>query len=333
MVAPLRAGVLGLGMMGRHHCRVLNSLEGVDFVGVYDPAEGLPDLVEGRAVTRDLQEFLAGVDYAVVATPTIYHRDMGQVLAEHRVHALIEKPIAHSAQAAHELVGLFREAQLIGGVGHVERFNPALQSMRTRLEDGLLGEIYQIVTRRQGPFPGRIADVGVIKDLATHDIDLTAWVSQQDYVSVSARTSHRSGRPHEDMVVAIGTLSKGTIASHTVNWLTPFKERTTIVTGEKGALVADTLTADLTYFENGTVHNSWAGVSTFRGVSEGDITRFALDKKEPLLAEHEVFRDAVLSGDTSGIVTLENGSSVVDIAERLVADGKSHLIDAGGEKS
>ena len=184
---------------------------------------------------------------------------------------------------------------------------PRCSPCATRLEDGLLGEIYQIATRRQGPFPGRIADVGVIKDLATHDIDLTAWVSQQSYVSVNARTAYRSGREHEDMVIAVATLSKGTIATHTVNWLTPFKERTTIVTGEKGALVADTLTADLTYYENGVSQSSWDGVSTFRGVREGDVTRFALTKKEPLLSEHEAFRDAVLTGDTSRIVTLERG--------------------------
>lgn len=322
----LRAGVLGLGMMGRNHCRVLNNLEGVNFVGVYDPADGVDGTVEGQAVTKDLDAFLGSVDYAVIATPTVYHLDMGTVLAERGVHALIEKPVAHDTESSRELVRLFKEAGLVGGVGHIERFNPALQSMRTRLEDGVLGEIYQITTRRQGPFPGRIADVGVIKDLATHDIDLTAWVSQQTYVSVNARTAHRSGRPHEDMVVAVGTLSKGTIASHTVNWLTPFKERTTIVTGEKGALVADTLTADLTFFENGVNQMSWPGISTFRGVSEGDVTRYALNKKEPLLAEHEAFRDAVLTGDTSKIVTLEEGAAVVDIAEKLVLDGVEHRL-------
>ncbi|MEO6941863.1 MAG: Gfo/Idh/MocA family oxidoreductase [Terrimesophilobacter sp.] len=327
MATTLRAGVLGLGLMGRHHCRVLNSLDGVDFVGVYDPADGVPPTVEGMPVTRDLNEFLGLVDYAVIATPTVYHLDMGRALAERGVHALIEKPVAHTTKAARELVNLFRSANLVGGVGHIERFNPALQSMRIRIEDGLLGDIYQIATRRQGPFPGRIADVGVIKDLATHDIDLTAWVSQQSYVSVNARTTHRSGRPHEDMLVAIGTLSKGTITSHTVNWLTPFKERTTIVTGEKGALVADTLTADLTYFENGIGTSNWTGVSAFRGVSEGDVIRFALNKKEPLLAEHEAFRDAILSRDTSHIVTLEQGADVVDIAEKLVTDGLTHRLN------
>jgi UDP-N-acetylglucosamine 3-dehydrogenase len=324
---PLRAGVIGLGVMGRHHSRVLSALDGVEFVGVYDPAESVAPVIEGRPVIKDLDEFLdMGFDYCIVAAPTIYHLDIGRSLAERGIHALIEKPVASSAEAAGELRDLFSASGLIGGVGHIERYNPALQSARKRIEDGLIGDIYQIATRRQGPFPGRIADVGVIKDLASHDIDLTAWVSQQEYVTVNARTAHRSGRDHEDMVVAIGTLSKGTIVSHTVNWLTPFKERTTIITGEKGALVVDTLTADLTHFQNGVIENTWDRVSSFRGVSEGDVTRFALTKREPLLAEHEAFRDSVLSGSPAGIVTLAEGTRVVEIAEQMSLDGVSYKL-------
>lgn len=328
----LRAGVLGLGVMGRHHSRVLNNLDGVEFGGVFDPAESLPSELEGRPIVKDLDQFLdMGFDYCVVSAPTIYHLDLGKALAERGIHALIEKPVASSTEAATELRDTFAAAGLIGGVGHIERYNPAVQSARRRLEDGLIGDIYQIATRRQGPFPGRIADVGVIKDLASHDIDLTAWVSQQDYVSVNARTAHRSGRTHEDMVIAVGTLSKGTIASHTVNWLTPFKERTTLITGEKGALVIDTLTADLTHYQNGEVEESWEGLTSFRGVSEGDITRFALNKKEPLLAEHEAFRDAVLTGDKKDIVTLEEGTNVVRIAEELAFDGLSRRLQPTSE--
>lgn len=323
----LRAGVVGLGVMGRHHSRVLNGLDGVEFVGVYDPADSVAPQIEGKPVVKELERLLdMNLDYCVVAAPTIYHLDLGRSLAQRGIHALIEKPVASDTSAAMELKELFAAAGLVGGVGHIERFNPALQSMRTRIEDGALGEIYQIATRRQGPFPGRIADVGVIKDLATHDLDLTAWVSQQTYVSVNARTAHRSGREHEDMVVAVGTLSGGTITSHTVNWLSPFKERTTVVTGEFGALVADTLTADLTFYQNGLIESSWDRVSSFRGVSEGDVTRFALAKKEPLVAEHEAFRDAVLTGETSHIVTLAEGADVVMTAEKLVADGLSHKI-------
>ena len=317
----LRAGVLGLGVMGSNHARVMAGLDGVEFVGVYDPAPNTPARFHDKPVIHDLDDFLAlGVDYVVVAAPTIYHLEMGQRLADAGIHALIEKPVASTAKDAATLRDLFASKGLVGGVGHIERYNPALQAARKRIEDGFLGEIYQIATRRQGPFPGRIADVGVIKDLASHDIDLTAWVAQQEYVSVNARTTHRSGRPHEDMVVAVGTLSGGTITSHTVNWLTPFKERMTIITGEKGVLVADTLTADLTYYENARIQVAW-DPGEFRGVSEGDWTRFALDRKEPLLAEHEAFRDSVLAGVATGIVTLAEGTRVVEIAEKMVADG------------
>lgn len=321
----LRAGVIGLGMMGRHHSRVLNALEGVDFIGVFDPADGVGPTIQGKPVVSELDSFLdLGVDYCIVAAPTVYHLELGRALAQRGVHALIEKPVASTTKDAIELRDTFERAGLIGGVGHIERYNPALQSARQRIEEGLIGEIFQVTTRRQGPFPGRIADVGVIKDLATHDIDLTAWVTQQEYMSVSARTTFRSGREHEDMVLAIGTLSKGTIVSHTVNWLTPFKERTTIIAGERGTLIADTLTADLTHYQNGSVLGSWENLSSFRGVSEGDITRFALTKKEPLLSEHEAFRDAVLTGDTTKIVTLAEGTEVVRIAEDLARSGLSH---------
>jgi UDP-N-acetylglucosamine 3-dehydrogenase len=317
----LRAGLVGLGVMGSNHARVLANVAGVDFVGVYDPAPNVPDRIHDRPVLHDLDDFIGlGLDYAVVAAPTVFHLELATRLAEAGIHALIEKPVASTAEDSRTLRDLFDAKGLIGGVGHIERYNPALQAARQRIEAGLLGEIYQIVTRRQGPFPGRIADVGVIKDLASHDIDLTAWVAQQEYASVNARTAHRSGRPHEDMVVAVGTLSGGTITSHTVNWLTPFKERVTIITGEAGVLVVDTLSADLTYFENGLIEVTW-DPGEFRGVSEGNMTRFALTRKEPLLAEHEAFRDSVIAGEPRGIVTLAEGTRVVEIAEQLVADG------------
>lgn len=324
----LRAGVIGIGVMGRHHSRVLANLDGVDFIGVYDPAPSVGTSIEGKPIYPNLDEFMSlRPDYCVIAAPTTYHLELGATMAEHGIHALIEKPVASDSKAAAKLVKLFKDANLIGGVGHIERFNPALQSMRSRIEGGQLGEIYQVTTRRQGPFPGRIADVGVVKDLATHDLDLTAWVTQQEYVSINSRTTHRSGRPHEDMVLAIGTLSNGAITNHIVNWLSPMKERTTVVTGEFGSLVADTLSADLTFYANGTTTVTWDEVSTFRGVTEGDVTRYAIEKREPLRTEHEGFRRAILTGDTSGIVTLSEGLRVLETAEKIVHDGLAHRID------
>ena len=254
MSKKLRAGLVGLGMMGRHHLRVLSQLEGVDLVGVYDPAAETGSQINGVPVFTDLDHLLkVGLDYCVVAAPTIFHLELGLKLANAGVHTLIEKPVAPTHVEALQLVKAYSDANLIGGVGHIERFNPALRAMRQKIEEGLLGEIFQISTRRQGPFPARIADVGVVKDLATHDIDLTAWVAQQPFEWVQARTAHRSGREHEDLVAAVGQLADGTVTSHLVNWLTPFKQRETVITGERGAYVCDTLTADLTFYANGKV--------------------------------------------------------------------------------
>lgn len=317
-MANLRAGLIGAGMMGRNHARVLGSLEGVDLVGIVDPNGDQHNVAGGRPVFGSVEQLVAaGIDYAMVAVPTAFHLEVGVQLAEAGIHAIIEKPLAESVDKAESLSNAFTERGLIGGVGHIERYNPALQSARARIESGDLGDVYQVVTRRQGPFPGRIADVGVIMDLATHDIDLTAWVTQQEYVSVSARTAHKSGREHEDLVAVVGQLSKGTVTSHLVNWLSPLKERTTVITGERGTFVADTLTADLTFYANGQVETTWDDISRFRGVSEGDVVRYAIAKPEPLRVEHENFRDAVLGRDAD-VVTLAQGLATVRTAQACI---------------
>ncbi|MET8837375.1 Gfo/Idh/MocA family oxidoreductase [Micromonospora sp. NPDC004540] len=309
----LRAGLIGLGAMGRNHARVLSGLDGVELVGVVDPAGDVTGTLRAPVVP-ELADLLAmGIDYAVVACPTALHERIGLELAANGVGALIEKPLAQSVEAATKLVEAFESAGLVAGVGHIERYNPALQSLRTRLEAGELGEVFQVVTRRQGPFPHRIADVGVVMDLATHDIDLTAWVTGREYTSVSAHTVSRSGRLHEDMVAVVGQLADGTMVNHLVNWLSPLKERSTVVTGDKGCFVADTLTADLTFYANAAIDTEWEALRAFRGVAEGDMVRYAIPKREPLLVEHERFRDAV-EGKESDIVTLRQGLRTVEVA-------------------
>ncbi|MBR7832612.1 Gfo/Idh/MocA family oxidoreductase [Actinospica durhamensis] len=321
----LRAGLVGLGAMGRHHARVLRALDGVDLVVAADPG-GDPHGALGGSVplVADVRELLAyQPDYVVVACPTGMHEEVGLALAEAGVPALIEKPLAHDTPAARRLVEAFESRGLVAAVGHIERYNPALQSMRTRLEAGELGEVFQVATRRQGPFPHRIADVGVVKDLATHDLDLTGWVTGSQYRSVAAKTAHRSGRPHEDLVTVLGELDSGVIANHLVNWLSPLKERVSIVTGERGCFVADTLTADLTYFANGSTRTEWDAVSAFRGVSEGDMTRYAIPKREPLTVEHEAFRDAVEGKADAAVVTPRQGLRAVMVAEAVLESARS----------
>jgi len=323
-MSNLRAGMIGLGMMGRHHARVLGSLDGVDLVAVADPAGDPHGVAPGHDVHSSVSELIEiGIDYCVVAVPTIYHEEVGMALAAAGVHALIEKPLAPDTASATRLTEAFEKHGVIGAVGHIERYNPSLQEARRRIANGDLGKVFQIATRRQGPFPPRIADVGVVKDLATHDIDLTAWVAQQPFEWVQARTAHRSGREHEDLVAAVGQLADGTVTSHLVNWLTPFKQRETVITGERGAYVCDTLTADITFYANGTQDTAWDEVANFRGVSEGDVIRFAIPKPEPLRVEHEAFRDAVL-GKEADIVTMRQGLNTVRIADQMLAAAQTN---------
>jgi UDP-N-acetylglucosamine 3-dehydrogenase len=328
-MANLRAGLIGLGMMGRHHARVLRSLDGVDLVAVADPGGDPHDAAGGLEVLASIEALIAvDIDYCMVAAPTALHEEIGLALAAAGVHTMIEKPLAMDVKRARMLADAFESANLIGAVGHIERYNPALQSLRTRLEAGELGEVYQVITRRQGPFPARISDVGVVKDLATHDIDLTAWVAQEPYASVAARTAHKSGREHEDLVAVTGQLADGTVTSHLVNWLSPMKERVTVVTGDRGTFVADTLHADLTFHANGLVPTEWDDIARFRGVTEGDVIRYAIAKPEPLRTEHEAFRDAVLGKDTK-IVTMHQGLATVAVAEACLTsarEGRTVLI-------
>jgi len=322
-MANLRAGLIGLGSMGRHHARVLRALDGVDLVAVADAA-GDPHGVAGDLeVLPGVEELLAvGLDYAVVVVPTIYHEPVALAVAEAGVNALVEKPLGHDVASSARIAEAFASRGLIGAVGHIERYNPAIQNLRSRLENGDLGDVYQIATRRQGPFPARIADVGVVRDLAPHDVDLAAWVARSTYASISAQVAYQSGREHEDLVSITGRFANGVVANHLINWLSPMKERTTVVTGERGTFVADTLTADLTFYANGTVATTWDRIAGFRGVVEGDVTRFAFAKQEPLTSEHIAFRDGVL-GTGSAYVTMQEGLETVAVVDAALESART----------
>lgn len=322
-MANLRAGLIGLGSMGRHHARVLRAIDGVDLVAVADPGGDQFGVAGGLDVLDGVQGLIdAGVDYVAVAVPTAHHEPIALALASAGIPALVEKPLAGDGASASRMAEAFATAGIIGAVGHIERYNPALQSLRQRLASGDLGDVYQVATRRQGPFPQRIADVGVVLDLATHDIDLSSWVTQSHYTMVAAQTAHRSGRAYEDLVSVTGRFSSGAVASHLVNWLSPMKERLTVVTGERGTFIADTLTADLTFYANGTVATNWDALVGFRGVSEGDVIRYAIQKTEPLRTEHETFRDAVL-GKPADIVTMEQGLATVRTATAVIESART----------
>lgn len=319
----IKVGVLGVGSMGRHHVRNARALDGFELVAVADPGGDRFGVAGDVDVLRSVDELIdAGVEAVIVAVPTAFHEEAALKLAEAGVHTMIEKPLSFSVESGEKIAAAFEEAQVVGAVGYVERCNPALLEMRARIADGQLGQLYQVATRRQSPFPARISDVGVVKDLATHDVDLASWVAGSEYELVFAQTAHKSGRDFEDMVTVSGRFTNGVLVSHLVNWLSPFKERITVATGEHGALVADTGMGDLFFYENGSFPVQWDQIAAFRGVSEGSMTRYAIQKREPLAVEQANFRDAILGvGDDH--VTMEQGLAALEVTQAILESAET----------
>ena len=319
--AALRGAVLGLGMIGRHHARLLQASSRVTFAGAVDPGGDRFGIVQEPAlVFGSIEELLdaKAVDFAIVAVPTEEHLPAAQALAAAGVAVLVEKPLAATAREARALMAAVEAAGVRAAVGHVERCNPALLELRRRVGTGQLGEVFLIATERVGPFPARVRDVGVVKDLATHDLDLVCWLGGAPIERLAAQTQHRMGRQHEDLVLVTGRLRSDVAFNVNVDWLSPTKVRRTRILGERGMLVADTLTSDLTFFANGEVTSEWTAAQAARGVSEGDMTRYALSRREPLLVELETFCDWVAGDDSAPIVTLEEGLATVLAAEAVL---------------
>jgi predicted dehydrogenase len=319
--------------MGRHHARIASRLEGIALVGGVDPLGDVYRSLAGHAWYADIEAVLdQDIDAAVVAVPSEYHEKVALRLADAGVHTLIEKPIAPDSAAAMRVRDAFASSGLVAGVGHVERYNPALQEMKRRLKEGALGKVIAVETERVGPYPLRVRDVGVVHDLATHDIDIVLWLCG-DIAEMNVQAANRLAGPHEDLVEVVGRLENGAVLSMSVNWLTPTKRRRVTVLGERGALVADLLSADVSLFSNGSVPHEWEEMARLKGVSEGDMVRYAVMKREPLQVELENFRDAILGRSDTEMVTLDRGVAIMEVADRML-DGAAQSLtrsrDEGG---
>lgn len=325
-MTTLRGAVVGLGMIGRHHARILQSSPRIEFAGAADPGgdrfAAVRDPALVHASLESLLDAAGELDFAVVSVPTDEHLPSVRMLAAAGVSVLVEKPLAGNIADGEAIIEACRAGGVKGAVGHVERFNPALLEARRRMLEGQLGDVFLIATERIGPFPDRVRDVGVVKDLATHDLDLVRWLADAPVERVAAQVAHKMGREHEDLVSVTGRLEGGTVFSCLVDWVTPTKVRRARIVGEKGMLLANTLTADLTFFANGTVASPWEDTQQLRGVTEGDSTRYALARTEPLVAELEAFCDLLSGNEGAPVVSLEHGLETVVCAEAVLASAR-----------
>jgi UDP-N-acetylglucosamine 3-dehydrogenase len=318
----LRVGLIGLGSMGRNHLRVLGLADGTRLVAVADPDA---DALAAAAASSGAQAFAeplaliaeAELDAVVIAAPTTTHLPLALAAIERRIAVLVEKPLAATPAEADLIVAA---ASAVGAppvqVGHIERFNPAVLELGRLLDAGWLSTVFAITSRRAGPFPARIRDVGVTVDLATHDVDMLSWIAGERPARVSAETAQRIHASHEDLLFGLMSFPSGTVAMLDVDWLTPVKRRQLSVVGEEGLFELDYLTQRLT-FARATDTTNPRLIGGYAPTFTGDVEVLPVDNGEPLAAELDAFLRVVRDGGRP-VVDAEDGRWAVVIADALL---------------
>jgi len=328
---PLKTAVIGVGSMGKNHARVYSELPEANLVAVSDANLGTAEAIGktfGVTPYSDYHELLAKEkpQAVSVAVPTALHEQVVTDVLNAGANVLVEKPIAATIEEGQRLIALAKQKNLKIQVGHIVRFNPAIQELKKRLDAGELGRIYQVFCRRAGPFPARIRDVGVVIDLAPHDVDIIRFLTGLDPIRLFAETEQRIHTEHEDLLWGVLRLPEGITATVEINWLTPTKFREVLVLGERGLFRVDDLTQDLYFYENAQATGlTWDSLKNLRGVSEGGMNRFAFQRFEPLKAELQGFLKAVAE-NTPVPVSGEDGLAALKIALALVESGKTHQV-------
>lgn len=327
----VRVAVIGLGSMGRNHARVYHEMSDSDLVAISDTDLALVSSVADTYAVPVFSQYTEMLrktkpDAVSIAVPTAFHEEVAMAALEAGAHVLIEKPIAATLAEGERLIERATQLNRKLMVGHIVRFNPAIQELKRKLQDGELGRIFQIVGRRVGPFPARVRDVGVVVDLATHDLDLMRFLTGSDPLRIYAETEKRINTNLEDLVVGLLRFPGGITGVLEINWLTPTKVREVLVLGERGLFRVDDLTQDLFFYENAEISNNfWPALQTLKGVSEGSMIRYAIQRYEPLKAELQAFVRAI-QHDTSVPVTGDDGIAALKLALSMVESGRTHRV-------
>jgi predicted dehydrogenase len=318
---PVRVGLAGLGSMGRNHLRILSTRQDCRLVAVADP---LPAALAEAATRTDATGFgeplamlaEAELDAVVIASPTTAHLDLALAAIDRGIAVLVEKPLAASVDEGLRILAAARSRGVPVQVGHVERFNPAVLELGRLLADGWLSTVYAITSRRAGPFPARIRDVGVTIDLATHDVDILAWIAGERPERVYAETARRIHAEHEDLLFGLLHFPSGATGMLDVDWLTPAKRRQLVVVGEEGMFELDYLTQRLTFTKAPDVGRPQL-IGGYAPTFEGDTAVLPVATAEPLAAELDAFLMMVRAGGRPA-VDAEDGLWAVALAGALL---------------
>ncbi|MCS0504165.1 Gfo/Idh/MocA family protein [Ancylobacter mangrovi] len=304
---PIRVGVVGVGVMGYNHARVLSDLPGATLVGIADPDDGqrgkVAALLGCEAVPGIADLIERGVDALVVAAPTHLHHDIALTAIEAGKHVLVEKPIAPVVAEAEAIVAAARAKGVALMVGHVERFNPAVEAIKNAIRGE---EILSIGITRVGPFPPRMSNVGVVIDLAVHDIDLICHFTGSQIAEIQPQVK-AAVADREDIALLQFRTANGVLAHINTNWLTPFKARTVHVATRKKYVIGDLLTRQVTECFDYKPDGSYS------------MRHLPVAYAEPLRVELNRFLEAV-RGDKDSAVTGEDGVAAIATAIRCLGE-------------
>jgi predicted dehydrogenase len=309
----LRVGVIGAGIMGSNHGRVLAGLPGVRLAGIVDPLpahRARATEMTGCRTFATFQELLAaGVDAVTIAAPTHLHHELALACIARGVHVMVEKPIASTVEEGRSIVAAAQRAGLTLMVGHVERFNPAVAAIKQAIKDE---DILSIAITRVGPFPPRMSNVGVVIDLAVHDIDLIRWFTESEIIDVQPQLSCAVAE-REDIALLQFRTASGVLAHINTNWLTPFKARNVTVATRGKYVMGDLLTRQVTECFG------------FQRDGSYSMRHLPVGHDEPLRAELIAFIDAVRSGKTPAVSGGE-GVASLEIAIKCLETPLSSIV-------
>jgi len=309
----LNVAVIGAGVMGANHVRILRQLPDVRVSHVVDSdlerARALAGAV-GAEVAADALDVVDSVGAAVVATPTTTHADITVDLLTGGVHVLVEKPMATSVEDAERMLAAAEAHGCILQVGHVERFNPAVLEL-----DNLLRDPIHLDFARISPYSSRLND-GVVVDLMTHDLDLACAIAKSPVADVSA-VAQRTRSTTEDLVSALLLFENGITATLTASRIGQNKIRAMSITQLDNYVYVDLLRQDVTVTR--VEHAEFLSDEGMRYRQAGVVeVPFLEHRGEPLFLELQHFVGCVLTG-TAPRVSGADGIRTLRLADRVLA--------------
>jgi predicted dehydrogenase len=329
-MGELNVAVIGIGAMGKSHVRNYSNIDSANLVAICDIDEEKAKQIAKEYNTNyytNCSEMLEKekIDAVSVCVPTKYHKEIAVGVLKNKIHVLVEKPIATTVEEAEEMINHADKNNVKLMVGHIERFNPVVMELKKRVAGNELGKIYKVNCSRLSPFPQRVVDVGVIVDLAIHEIDILRHILDSKIIRVYAETARRIHSSHEDLLTGTIRFENKVLGVINANWLTPKKVREITITGEKGMFAANYLTQELCFYENDFTKKNLDYNSNFMNVVEGNMEKIKINKKEPLKLELESFIDCIKEG-AKPIVTGQDGIEALKIAEKFEQSAKENKV-------